>query len=46
MRKRFKVKKHSCALCKPYKMGWDSRWNDRELKSLKEFEKEKKYLQL
>jgi len=26
MRKRFKKKKRSCALCKPYKMGKAFRW--------------------
>ena len=30
MRKSFKTKRRSCALCKPHKMGWDKRWNPRE----------------
>ncbi len=41
MRKRFKNKKHSCALCKPHKMGHDCRWKNKDLERLKEFEKEK-----
>ena len=39
MRKRFKIKKRSCALCKPNKMGWSNRWNAKELAIIKEFEK-------
>jgi hypothetical protein len=42
MRKRFKLKKRSCALCKPFKMGWQKRFKDKDLQSLKEFEKEYK----
>lgn len=42
MRKRYKLKKRSCAMCKPDKMNWDCRWNNIELSALKEFEKEKK----
>jgi hypothetical protein len=41
MRKRNKKKKHSCALCKPWKMGKCGRWKKRELEGLKEFEREK-----
>ena len=26
MRKQYKKKKRSCALCKPHKMGWENRW--------------------
>lgn len=40
MRKRFKQKKESCALCKPFKMGWSNRWKDKELTKLKEAEKQ------
>jgi len=40
MRKRFKIKKRSCSLCKPNKMGWASRWNNKELLLLKQFEKD------
>ena len=39
MRKRFKIKKKSCPLCKPQKMGWANRWNVKELANIKEFEK-------
>ena len=31
MRKRYKVKNHSCALCKPNKMGAACRWKIKEL---------------
>jgi len=44
MRKRLKKKKHSCALCKPHKMGGCGRWKARELGDIKEFEKQKKSL--
>ena len=44
MRKRFKNKKESCALCKPHKRGWITRWDSKDLESLKIFEKEKSYL--
>lgn len=44
MRKRNKLKKHSCKLCKPFKMGFCNRWKDKEEATLKEFEKEKKVL--
>jgi len=44
MRKRFKIKKRSCALCKPQKMGWSNRWNAKELAEIKEFEKIKNKL--
>lgn len=30
MRKQYKKKKRSCALCKPHKMGWDNRWKRKE----------------
>ncbi len=30
MRKSRKMKRRSCRLCKPNKMGWDLRWNRRE----------------
>ncbi len=39
MRKRKKIKKHSCGLCKPHKLGLDCRWKKRDLILLKEFEK-------
>jgi hypothetical protein len=44
MRKRLKKKKHSCALCKPHKMGWGNRWKPKELVRLKEFEQMKIYI--
>lgn len=39
MRKRYKEKKQSCALCKPWKRGWMKCQNYRELQELKDFEK-------
>lgn len=39
MRKRKKVKKKSCPLCKPHKMGWDNRWEPKDEQELKLFEK-------
>lgn len=41
MRKRIKIKKHSCALCKPHKTGRSNRWKSKELSRIKIFEKEK-----
>jgi hypothetical protein len=29
-RKQFKVKRHSCALCKPHKMAWAPRFKQKE----------------
>ena len=29
-RKQFKIKRHSCALCKPNKMGWEPRFKEKE----------------
>lgn len=40
MRKRKKMKKHSCPMCKAYKMGGACRWSPRELDTLKRTEKE------
>ena len=31
MRKQYKNKKRSCAMCKPYKHGWSCRWKAKEL---------------
>jgi len=42
MRKRFKIKKKSCPICKPSKAGWSNRWKKKELVKLEDFEKEKK----
>ena len=39
MRKQLKRKKRSCALCKPYKVGWEKRWKPREAAKLKRFER-------
>lgn len=44
MRKRLKKKKHSCALCKPHKMGGCNRWKAKDLASLREFENVKRCL--
>ena len=41
MRKMFKLKKHSCALCKPHKTGRQNRWKSKEFSKMKIFEKEK-----
>jgi hypothetical protein len=30
MRKNYKRKRRSCALCKPHKVGWDKRWKPKE----------------
>jgi hypothetical protein len=38
MRKRYKKKKRSCALCKPHKMGGDNRWTPKDEAALAEFE--------
>jgi hypothetical protein len=31
MRKQYKLKKRSCKMCKPHKMGWDKRWGFRDV---------------
>jgi hypothetical protein len=40
MRKQLKVKKRSCAMCKPYKVGWENRWKPKALAELKRAEAE------
>lgn len=40
MRKALKRKRLSCGLCKPYKVGWDTRWRAREFGRLREAERE------
>ncbi|MCS6286579.1 MAG: hypothetical protein H8K08_14230 [Nitrospira sp.] len=30
MRKNYRQKRRSCALCKPHKVGWASRWTAKE----------------
>ena len=42
MRKQLKLKKRSCKMCKPHKMGWDNRWKPKERDALKRFEQAKK----
>jgi len=39
MRKRLKLKKKSCCLCKPHKMRGACRWSAKELARLKDDEK-------
>jgi len=46
MRKRLKNKKRSCALCKPYKRAWESRWKAKEEDQLKRFERIKQRVAL
>lgn len=41
MRKHYKKKLHSCALCKPQKMKGGNRWNYKEFAKLKAFEQDK-----
>lgn len=40
MRKRYRSKRRSCALCKPHKRGHDSRWTARDRALLSSAEKE------
>lgn len=40
MRKALKLKRRSCAMCKPHKMRGQNRWKSRERMLLREFEKE------
>lgn len=42
MRKSYKKKRLSCALCKPNKMGWDKRWTAKEHQERRLTEKEMK----
>ena len=39
MRKRTKIKNHSCALCKPHKVGYTNRWKAKDLSMMTIFEK-------
>ena len=39
MRKRLRSKKRRCALCRPDKRGWATRWPRKDLEGLKAFEK-------
>ena len=38
MRKHFKIKRRSCALCNPHKRGWANRWTDQEWQSIVRFD--------
>jgi hypothetical protein len=40
MRKMYKLKKRSCSMCKPHKMGWACRWKARDYDKLVQDEKE------
>jgi len=40
VRKRFKSKRRSCALCKPHKRGWAPRWKPRERSLIERTERE------
>ncbi len=40
MRKRLKNKSRSCAMCKPHKRKWASRWKPSDLDSIVRFERE------
>ena len=40
MRKVYKRKRRSCALCKPHKMGWAKRWKAKEIGRLQAMEQE------
>lgn len=42
MRKRYKNKDRSCALCKPHKRGWALRWRCGELAVLVDAEREQR----
>ena len=42
MRKRYKRKRRSCALCKPGKRGWAHRFKHREQKLREQFERDPK----
>lgn len=40
MRKVYKQKRRSCALCKPHKMGWEKRWKAKEADRLRAMDDE------
>ncbi len=40
MRKRMKLKKRSCPMCKPHKMMWEGRWKKKDYVKLVAAEKE------
>jgi len=39
MRKMYKQKKRSCAMCKPHKRGGAYRWTNKEKEAIKRFSK-------
>jgi hypothetical protein len=41
MRKRYRVKRRACALCKPDKRGGAPRWDDRQLMLLRAWERKR-----
>jgi len=41
MRKRYKKKLRSCAMCKPHKMAKAKRWSVKDEAKLKEFERKR-----
>lgn len=40
MRKQFKNKARSCALCKPHKRGWSNRWKPQQRQAILETDRE------
>ncbi len=45
MRKHYKKKRRSCAICKPHKTNGACRWTDKALDGIRRFEREhKEYL--
>ena len=40
MRKQYKRKRRSCALCRPQKMGWAKRWKPKDRAKIAEAERE------
>lgn len=44
MRKSYKQKRRSCGLCKPHKVGWDSRWTAKEAAIRKSIELESRQI--
>lgn len=46
MRKRYKNKKRTCALCKPYKRNWEMRWSKGDLVLEEKFIQEVKMIHI
>ena len=40
----YKRKRHSCAMCKPHKMGWADKKKIKERKEIEEFKKQKRQI--